>query len=217
MLNRSEITMREEMYQFFASFFLKEPSEGLLEGLRIVLPSLKEDFQGEEAILQLERLLTTYTEKGRRLEDFQQDFYDLFFVPISGRYAPAVESVLLHHQFWGEAERDLAERYRRAWFYPDDLEIYPPLKQLGMADYLGFELAYMAHLCNMETYSGMGIRKRVEQEEAEILDLHLLLFVNRYLPKLQEAGEETLYFPMLQLLQRFIEKDRQLLSCDGGM
>lgn len=217
MLTISTIVSREKMYQFFASIFLKEPSDALLRGINETLPLLSEALLDGEAKDRLEGLLSEYMDGKKGLMEWKQDYYDLFFVPVSGRYAPAIESVQMEGKLWGEAEREMAERYRRAWFYPEDLEIYDPIKALKMADFLGLELAYLAHLCNMETYSGMEMREKIEAEERETIMLHLLPWIKRYRPLFMKAGEDTLYAPMLRFIELFLEQERQLLASIGGM
>ena len=211
MLSISEITAREQLYQFLASLFLKEPSREWVEGLIVTTPHLKELFAEEVSFEEWDQWIDRFLQGEIKIEDIQQDFYDFFFVPTSGRYSPAVESIVLHNKMWGETEVDLAERFQQAKFNPESLDIYLPIKQLGMSDHLGYELAYMAHLCNMETHSEMEIRQRIRGEEIEMLEDHLIPFINRYIDGFLPAADGSLYAVFAQLIQKFIEIDRQMI------
>jgi len=211
MLSISEITAREQLYQFFASLFLKEPSKEWMEGLIATTPHLKELFTDELSFLEWDLWVDRYLQGNLKIGDIQQDFYDFFFVPTSGRYLPAVESIVLDNQMWGEREIDLVERYDEAKFSPEQLDTYLPIKQLGMSDHLGFQLGYMAHLCNMETHSRMEIRQRIQGEEVEMLEDHLIPFTQQYTKSFVPLATGTVYGFFVQMIEKFIEMDRQMI------
>ncbi|MFV9511299.1 TorD/DmsD family molecular chaperone [Tepidibacillus sp. LV47] len=211
MLSIIEITAREQLYQFFASLFLKEPSREWLEGLIATTPYLKTLFAEEISFQEWDRLIDQYLQGDLTIEKIQQDFYDLFFVPVSGRYAPCVESIVRYNKMWGETEIDLRERYEQVKFIPEKLDIYLPIKQLAMSDHLGYELAYMAHLCNMETHSRMELRQRIQEEEIEMLEGHLIPFIKGYAESFISIATGTFYALFVQLVQKFLELDRQMI------
>ncbi|TCS82454.1 TorD/DmsD family molecular chaperone [Tepidibacillus fermentans] len=211
MLSISEITAREQLYQFFASLFLKEPSREWLEGLIVITPYLKELFADEISFQEWDQLIDHYLKGSLKIEEIQQDFYDLFFVPTSGRYLPAVESIVLYNKLWGETEVELAKRYEQTKFIPEQLDIFPSIRQLRMSDHLGYELGYMAYLCNMETHSRMEIRQQIQGEEIEMLEDHLIPFVKRYAETFIPIASGTFYGLFVQLLEKFLETDRQMI------
>ncbi|WP_339061096.1 molecular chaperone TorD family protein [Tepidibacillus marianensis] len=211
MLSISEITAREQLYQFFASLFLKEPSREWMEGLIVTTPHLKELFSDEISCTEWDQWMDRFHQGQLKIEEIQQDFYDFFFVPTSGRYSPAVESIVLDNQMWGEREIDLAERYEEAKFSPEQLDTYLPIKQLGMSDHLGFQLGYMAHLCNMETHSRMKIRQRIQGEEVEMLEDHLIPFIQKYTKEFLSLATGSIYGCFVQMIHKFVEMDRQMI------
>ena len=96
---------------------------------------------------------------GRKLnaEEAQQNFYDVFCIPQSGRYVPPYAHVLRQAQQQGEywhfppprhdGGDEMASWYRIVGFDPRDLDVNPlfqgPLRPL---DHIGFILAYLARL-----------------------------------------------------------------------
>jgi len=215
MLSIAEISAREQIYQFLASSLLKEPSKELMDGLQEMLPLLKESFSSAISFDEWEDILQLYQKGIKTLQDLQQDFYDLFFVPNSGRYSPAVESIVLQHKMWTEIELEVAQRYEKVHFDPENLQVFIPFKQLKMADLLGFELAYMAHLCHIETYSSMETREKLHQEELNMLEKHLIPFVEKYKEHAATFMEGTLYRGLIDLILHFSETDRQLILNSG--
>lgn len=217
MLSISEIAARQDLYQFFSSMLLKEPNEELVEGLFQTIPYLKESFADQMTFEQWDEMHKQFQNGERTVEHIQQDFYDIFFVPISGKYSPAVESIILHNNMWGEVEREMAERFEKAQFTPEDLEIYVPFKQLGMSDLLGYQLAYMAHLCNMETYSSMEVRQQIQLEELDMIENHLIPVLQKYMEQNSASIQDTIYGPIVELLFHYIKMDGQMISENGGL
>lgn len=214
MLSIAEITARENLYQFFASSLLKEPSKEFLQGLTEMLPYLKEIFT-DVSFSEWDDLLQSYQNGKITLQDLKQDFYDLFFVTVSGRYSPAVESIVLYQKMWAETEFEMAQRYEKAKFKPEDLQIFAPFKQLRMADLLGYELAYLAHLCKMETNSSMEVRQQIQLEELNLLEEHLIPFVQKYKETSSFLTKGTLYGVMIELILQFAQMDRQMILDSG--
>lgn len=215
MLSIAEITARENIYQFFTSLLLKEPSEQLVEGLIDTIPYLKEIFAEDVSFSEWDHFIKECNKENVKIDKLQQDFYDFFFVPTSGIYSPAVESITVYNKMWSETEIDLANRYEKVKFVPEDLDIYTPFKQLGMSDLLGFELGYMAHLCNMETYSTMEIRERVKEEELNMLETHLIPFINKYYDSIKPLADGTIYSLLVELIRTFVELDREFILNSG--
>lgn len=155
---------RFHSYAFFASLLVEEPT--LEKWLTIQKLSnsgeVPEDKEGtkvpEEAQVTLERL--------------RQDYYDCFFVPMSGKYVPPYESALRGYQqkpkpSFGKINTSLTvqikQHYELTGFDPYRLEMFSPLKNIPLADHVGFELAYMTYLCRQEHEA----RKEARQDRAE--------------------------------------------------
>ncbi|MFT9486759.1 MAG: molecular chaperone [Tepidibacillus sp.] len=215
MLSIGEITAREHIYQFLTSMLLKEPTPELIQGLVDTLPYLKEIFAEEVSFDEWDQIIQNYQNGVKTIEELQQDFYDLFFVPTSGRYSPAVESIVIYNKMWGEIEVELANRYEAAQFVPENLDIYTPFKQLGMSDLFGYQLGYMAHLCGMETYSFMDVRGKIQEEELGMLEQHLIPFIAKYRESFDLDAQGTIYRVLIELIQQFIEMDRELILNSG--
>lgn len=214
MLSIAEITARENLYQFFASSLLKEPSKEFLQGIIETAPYLKEIFT-DVSFSEWDQIFQNYQNGMITLPDLRQDFYDLFFVTVSGRYFPAVESIVLYQRMWSETEFEVAQRYEKVNFKPADLQIFVPFKQLGMADLLGYELAYLAHLCKMETNSSMELRRQIQLEELNMLEEHIIPFVQKYKDLSFFLTKGTLYGVLIDLILHFAQMDRQMILDSG--
>lgn len=143
---------RAKAYEFLAEIFLQEPDK---EGIT----RLKSWAHGnEQALLSL---LEKIEAQDQELTVLCQEYYDLFFVPVSGRFVPPFESAVRNAlrkdgektkfgRLLGDETALVDALYRQTEFFPGRLPVFDPLKQLNVPDHLGFELAYMAYLCRLE-------------------------------------------------------------------
>lgn len=86
-----------------------------------------------------------------------QEYYDRFFVPSSGKYVPPFESAVIGREVKGDKlyygslnnieTLHVLECYRSVGFNPWELDVFKPVKVINLADYIGFELAFMSYLC----------------------------------------------------------------------
>ena len=169
---------RTDVYSFLASIFLQEPNEQTLhKQLRLLQIELKYPLADRTM-----------------MEKIKQEFFDCFFVPVSASYTPPYESALLNYdekrQFGyltGPATQEVLAFYQGVQFDPLELSVFEPLKEVSLPDHVGFELAYMAYLCQQED----AAQKRGAASAAtmwavwqkEFLSQHLA----RWLPKLAKA------------------------------
>lgn len=149
---------KENIYSFLASIFLQEPDSLSWPDQAQTLSKILQELghgplnYGEVIPEQL----------SIHVENLRQEFYDCFFVPMSGRYVPPYESALLNYQP-GKAKpygslsspesHHVAKCYATTGFVPNQLNVFTPLKELPFPDHAGFELAFMAMLARAEKES----------------------------------------------------------------
>ena len=146
---------RGNIYTFLAGIFLQEPSVSQFP-------------QYIEALQDLLKEVETYPvtfgavipeDNHEFAERLRQEYYDCFFVPMSGQYVPPYESALLNYRT-GERKpfgtlnsmeaSHVAACYVAVDFHPQALNVFTPLKEIHLPDHVGFELAFMAMLCVAE-------------------------------------------------------------------
>lgn len=173
-----DIQMRSSCYSLLASLMLTEPDGetlgGYMDGLRELLEALGESYTPVGVGLSGDALLGAC----------RQQYYDAFFVPKSGAYVPPYASSLRDYDPsrkkgpFGLLDPKAAARvqamYDSVGFDPHALNIYAPWRQIGAADNIGFELAFMAGLCSQRPAS--------EEEERLFLELQQRMLRDHLLP-----------------------------------
>ncbi|KJR46757.1 hypothetical protein UF75_2883 [Desulfosporosinus sp. I2] len=213
---------RAQAYEFLAGIFLKEPSQEILRNLQ-AWAAVSRD---ESAQALLDRIAADDPELG----SLTQEYYDLFFVPVSGRFIPPFESSILgalrqegkktkFGSFWGHETVEVGTLYERTEFQPERLAIFEPLRQVNLPDHLGFELSFIAYLCRLEEKQHQhGLSTNgVFRLEQEFLDKHL----NRWLPllcsDLSRIEQSGYYLYFAQLAQDVCREDAVFLSESGSI
>lgn len=155
---------RQQIYSFLAGIFLQEPNLSewphQYRALQALVKAGSADAVGKPC--GEETAADSFTlpqDSGAVVNNLCQEFYDCFFVPMSGRYVPPYESALLEynpekkkgfgHLNSPEAAH-VAACYDAVGFRPHELNAFLPLKEIHLADHVGFELAFMAVLCRAE-------------------------------------------------------------------
>jgi len=189
-------TSRYYTYAFFADIFLKEPTlDSYLNNQLIIdklLPDLSETNDTEP--IPKEQISET---------KLRQEYYDCFFVPISGKYVPPYESALRGYRknkeksTFGKLNTEITAQVKKQYdfvgFDPLILDVFPPLKNIQLADHIGYELAFMAFLCRCEK----EVRKINQQEKAnmwikfqeEFIAKHFLKWIPQLTTALKEIGK----------------------------
>ena len=208
---------RAKGYEFLAGIFLKEPNVEVFQILKDWAASIEEDAE-------LGVLLNRIEEKDPTLEGLTQEYYDLFFVPVSGRFVPPFEAAIRgafreegkktkFGSFWGSETAQISEIYKQIGFHPEELEIFEPLKQMNMPDHIGFELSFMAYLCQVEE----NLNKNGQSSESVLnlekifLDQHLnswLTLLKEDLGRVESTGFYT-YF--VQLASNLCQEEEKIL------
>lgn len=210
---------RARAYEFLAGIFLKEPTAEVFKPIK----DWAESIEGE---IGLRALLKQIEEKDPSLEFLIQEYYDLFFVPVSGRFVPPFEAAICgasreegkkirFGSFWGSETVQISEIYERIEFRPKELDIFEPLKQMNMPDHIGFELSALAYLCQVEENLVKNHSlEAVRNLEKTLLNKHL----NRWLPLLKEDLERVestgIYTFFVQLACDFCEEEERVLVAD---
>lgn len=204
-----EAINRAKGYEVLAEVFLKEPSPELIKGIQM----WTEAAAAEELNLLKDILKNVHT-YDPKLENLTQEYYDLFFVPVSGRFIPPFESTIRgakrekgkkikYGAHWGTQAYRLADLYEKLGFNPGALAIFAPLKETKIPDHLGLELLFMAYLCRLEdrrTKAGQDITT-VRQLQKTMINDHLLGWLPQFteeLVKLEVSGFYS-YFAQLAL------------------
>lgn len=141
-------------YELLAGIFLKEPSLEQFEILKKWASSLEDESWLEELLREIE-------EKDPGLDELVQTYYDLFFVPVSGRFVPPFEAAIRGAQrqegkktkfggFRGNSTLQVMQIYKQIGFEPEKMNIFQPLKEMNIPDHIGFELSALAYLCQVE-------------------------------------------------------------------
>lgn len=200
---------RARGYEVLAEVFLKEPLPEEMEGLKVWT-----DSGSTEKLLELKVILEKIQSDDPELINLTQEYYDLFFVPVSGRFIPPFESTIRgakrekgkkikYGAYWGMQTHQLAALYEKVGFDPGALEIFEPLKETKMPDHLGLELLFIAYLCRLEdkaVKSGQEITG-LRQLQNRMLNDHLLGWLPQFtteLVRLESSGYYS-YFALLAL------------------
>ena len=136
---------RAGVYQILAKLYLDPPTPELVSGLLALSGDMTELFDGEGATC-LGRYGRAYTGD---IDSLQQEFHDLFTVPL-GRYVAPYEAVYRDERVVGEA------RVSGLLMGPSTLAAISEYRQSGahvlpdcaeLPDHIGVELSFMAFLC----------------------------------------------------------------------
>ncbi len=139
--------IRAEIYEKLAQGFLKEPDTNYLNQVNRLFESLN-SLLNPDFIYEHEKLDPTV---------LIQEYYDRIFVPCSGKYVPPFESAVSGRELKGDKlyygslnsmeTLHVLECYRSVGFNPWELDVFEPVRAINLADYIGFELAFMSFLC----------------------------------------------------------------------
>ncbi|WP_041917187.1 TorD/DmsD family molecular chaperone [Desulfitobacterium dehalogenans] len=206
---------RFHSYAFFASLLVEEPT---LEKW-LTIQKLSSSLSGE--LLEDKNGIRIPEEAQATMERLRQDYYDCFFVPMSGKYVPPYESALRCFKqkpkpSFGKINTSLTaqikQQYELTGFDPYRLELFSPLKNIPLADHVGFELAYMAYLCQQEHEARKEAREgnaeRWLEIQKEFMAEHLLMWI----PSLAEALrtlENGFYSQAIKTLEIWLHEDDQ--------
>ncbi len=119
-----------------ASVYLHVPDEASASAFRQVAPALAVELGAQDRSL----------DAAETLEALTQDYNELFFVPVSGRYLAPFESAQRERRLWGPLTHQVAEFYESIGFDGTALNVGEHWKRLNMPDHAGIELACLSAL-----------------------------------------------------------------------
>lgn len=205
---------RGDCYALIASFLLTEPHADtlgdMIGGLETLLDAMGETYHPIGIGLSAKALA----------KQCAQTFYDVFFVPKSGRYVPPYASSLLDYdparkQAFGLLSARTAAQvqayYDRVGFDPHALAVFAPWRQVGAADNIGFEFAFLANLCQQQAREEGEAAKEYERLEARFLKEQLLPCLPNFTRALSRT-DAALYAQVAQAALLWAQCDDEALS-----
>jgi len=204
-------------YELLAGIFLQEPSLDQLAFLKKWASSLEDD-------LWLMRLLEQIEKNDPGLEELQQSYYDLFFVPVSGCFVPPFEAAIRGAKrqagkktkfggFWGSWTLEVQSIYQKIGFEPNQLNIFEPLKEIKIPDHIGFELLALASLCQVEEEylkEKKDITPLRHYQRVLLVD-HLNQWLDLFKKDLEQVDSTGYYTCFVQIAANFCREEAQSL------
>lgn len=135
MKQESSLTLAR-IADILASVYLHSPDEALVAAFREVVPVLVAELDTQDRSL----------DATETLEALTQDYNELFFVPVSGRYLAPFESAQRARRLWGPLTHQVAEFYESIGFDDAALSVGEHWEYLDMPDHAGIELACLSAL-----------------------------------------------------------------------
>lgn len=207
---------RAGVYEVLASLYLQPPSPALVAGLlELAVSPVMGDFSTGSAGDLLRRYAASYNGE---LEVLQQEFNDLFAVPL-GRYVTPYEAVYRDERMVGE------ERVRGLLMGPSTLAVLQAYRENQFAinpecpelpDHIGVELSFMSLLCERERQGweaeDMPAVNLLLRHEFCFLEDHLLRWVPEFSQRIS-TNARTLFFQGIgQITEEFVRTDAGVLS-----
>lgn len=207
---------RAAAFEFLAGIFLKEPSVSIMNEVKIWAKEGKEP--------EMLPLLENIDREDPDLTGLTQEYYDLFFVPVSGRFVPPFESAIRgavrqdggatkFGPYWGDTTVKLAALYERTQFHPERLAVFEPLRQLNLPDHVGLELSFMAYLCCLEAQQlerGLSA-KLIRKIQTDFLQEHLRGWVGLWVNDLEKVPQSGYYLYFARQARDLCQEETQVL------
>lgn len=209
MLEKAEIAWeRAKVYEILSGVFLKEPNSEMFSLLKKWVYTLKD----EEGI----RVLAKVEEQDPNLERLTQEYYDFFFVPVSGLFVPPFEAAIRGAQrkkgrktkfgsYWRDTTVSIAHLYEQIGFASQNLKMFEPLKAMSIPDHLGLELSALAYLCRVEArrhQEGQSVDS-ITYLEKVLLERHLTQWLDLFVQDLKEVDKTGFYTAFASLASEF--------------
>ncbi len=141
-LNKEEGEAWVMLLAFAADLYLNEPDSERLANCRSAGESLIDIFP-EESFPEMFASVTTGS-----AAEILQEYFDLFFVPVSGSYLPPFEAAHREKYLAPELPVLIGHLYSETGFKPERLAIPSYMRSLTRPDHIGFEMAFLARVLN---------------------------------------------------------------------
>ncbi len=209
-------TTRAGVYEVLAALYLQPPSRDLVAALLELAAAAMADLssRGSAGDL-LRRYAGSY--KGE-LEALQQEFNDLFTVPL-GRYVTPYEAVYRDERMVGE------ERLRGLLMGPATLAVLTAYREASavmppdcpeLPDYIGIELNFMAFLCARESAAWQAGDEAAAwvllRREQRFLAEHLLQWVPALSRRITQNARSDFFRGIALLTDEFLRADAATLA-----
>ena len=207
---------RAEVYRFFATLFLNQPDQDLLNGILSDqgASALEALFPHEPTVVQFRELVRDYGNGKNTSEEFLLDYEAMFRVP-GDAYVHPYESVYRQENsdggggkkamVYGVWAQEVAKLYEAEGLEPREGFTELP-------DHLGVELEFMGYLCQRAAEAvASGDHKKAEifgSKQREFLQNHLLSWSDKCLMKMKEKASTSLYRHLANLLESFLAEER---------
>lgn len=160
-------------FDLLAALYLREPDDAMLAALATALPDGEAVDPSDSGAL-------------------RQEYYDLFVVPVSGRYLPPYESAQRDNRLWGPLTHRVTELYTVTGFDPTALTVSPVWRAQRIPDHIGYELAFFSALLHSRS-SRASDAEAADQLIDYFWEQHLLSWVPAYGRQLLERARTPLY------------------------
>ncbi len=203
-LNKEEGEAWARLLAFAADLYLNEPDPERLASCRSTGKSLLCIFP-EESFPEMFASVKTGS-----ADEILQEYFDLFFVPVSGSYLPPFEAAHREKYLAPELPVLIGRLYSEAGFKPERLAIPSYMRSLTRPDHIGFEMAFLASVLNSSLVFGAD----GDQQRANMLRETAIVFHSTYLgrwasafgKRLEETAGSHLYRGLGDLTQ-FINRE----------
>lgn len=136
----------------------------------------------------------------------RQEYFDLFFVPVSGRYLPPFESAQREQRLWGSNTYHAAAIYQAVGFTLASLSFSPHWGTILAPDHIGVELAFASSLLRQCEQAGKAQRKDLERLLKHFAQQHLLSWQDEYGRSVAEKAKTDRYVSLGHLTQGIMEE-----------
>ncbi len=204
LLNREELRAWAGLLDFAADLYLNEPNSERLAGCRAVGQQLADVFHGE-SFPEMFAMLETESD-----DEILQEYFDLFFVPISGSYLPPFEAAHRERHLAQELPVLISHLYVEAGFEPKRLAIPSYMQTLNRPDHIGFETAFLARLLDsVLIFTAGGDLQQAENLQKTAISFHSIhpgRWISPFGKRLEETAKSHLYRGLGGLTQ-FINRE----------
>ena len=203
------VKKRLEIYEFLSYSYLNTPTIKLIE-------------QVESNSKYLEELtgISSHYLKEESIKEYEQEYYDRFFVPKSKLFVPPYESAIRHRskkdgkirygQLDSKETFHVKSCYAMVDFKVENLNAFKPIKDISYSDHIAFELSFMTYLISLEKNevdkNNGGNAAKWRKLQKDFLITHLSKWIGDY-AKITEDKNIGLYSYLTNIAAEWINID----------